>query len=140
MSTIFEVYGHRLADDSEEAHRHRTQAWCPFMDARCDGGGNRYLTEIDLTKTANRDLSARFANLERVVPGVCSLRPVRGHPPWIVCPRRLLALGQQQPYQRAIEARLLQILNYPAETRLGVWAEVKLKYKGVREGIAKFFD
>jgi hypothetical protein len=140
MSTIFEVYGHRLNDTSEEAQRHRAAAWCPFLEARCDGGGNRYLTEIDLTQETYRALRELFTGLEHIVPGVCSLIPVRGQPPWIVCPRRLLALRRQQTYQRNIEARLLQLLKYPAGTRLGIWQEVKIKHRGVRESILKLFD
>ena len=44
MSKIFELYGYRLDCWNEEATANREKAWCPFMDAECDGGGNRYLS------------------------------------------------------------------------------------------------
>ena len=90
MSRIFEIYGHRLDDESDEAENHRSTAWCPFMDAKCDGGGNRYLTQIDLTKNEHYELKAKFPGMDKVVPGICSLETVSGQSPWIACPRRLL--------------------------------------------------
>lgn len=27
---------------NEKAAENRAKAWCPFMDAECDGGGNRH--------------------------------------------------------------------------------------------------
>jgi len=52
MSKIFELYGYRLDCWNDAAARNRAKAWCPFMDAECDGGGNRYLSAIDLKKAA----------------------------------------------------------------------------------------
>lgn len=48
MSKIFELYGYRLDSWNKEAADNRAKAWCPFMDAECDGGGNRYLSALDL--------------------------------------------------------------------------------------------
>jgi hypothetical protein len=48
MSVIYEIYGHRLNDISDEAKNHRARAWCPFMDNPCDGGGNRSQSTLDL--------------------------------------------------------------------------------------------
>ena len=42
MSKIYELYGYRLQNWNDEAENNLRQAWCPFMAAECDGGGNRY--------------------------------------------------------------------------------------------------
>ncbi len=144
MSEIFEIFGHRLDDDSEEAERHRSTAWCPFMDMKCDGGGNRHQTEIDLTKDLHSDLTAKFPDREKLIPGVCSLVVTKGQAPWIICPRRLLVLARQKigerTYQLESEIRLLKLLNYPPATRVGIWREVRLFHVGKHKGIAKEFD
>jgi len=43
-------------------------------------------------------------------------------------------------YQRNLEARLLDLLDYPSGTRIGIWKEVKVNHVGRHEGIAKKFD
>jgi hypothetical protein len=48
MSKIFELYGYRVDCWNEAAAQNRAKAWCPFTDAECDGGGNRYLSALDL--------------------------------------------------------------------------------------------
>ena len=50
MSQIFEIFGYPVADKSSEAKTARRSAVCPFMGQDCDGGGNRYLSQIDLAK------------------------------------------------------------------------------------------
>ena len=50
MSKIFELYGYRLDRWNEEAANNRSKAWCPFMHSECDGGGNRYLSALNLSK------------------------------------------------------------------------------------------
>lgn len=131
MPKIFEVFGYPLADQSEEARRNRLAAQCPFMNRDCDGGGNRYLSQIDLKK--NRALAALYPDKERLASGVCSIQLVPGTSPWIVCPRRLLVLGRERAGERAhqkeLEALTLKLLGYPQGTRLGVWPEVKIKYR-----------
>lgn len=89
MSKIFELFGYRLDDDSKEAQDCRQRAWCPYMNAGCDGGGNRNQSRLDLTGQA--ELREYFLGASEVHAGVCSLS-VRPGEPWIVCPRRLLAL------------------------------------------------
>ena len=60
MSKIFELYGYRLDCWNAEASANREKAWCPFMDAECDGGGNRYLSALDISKNPK---------LEKFFPG-----------------------------------------------------------------------
>jgi hypothetical protein len=108
------------------------------MNALCDGGGNRYLTKIDLTQEARRSLKAFFSDLNSVVPGVCSIIPTHGQPPWIVCPRRLLVFSDHGVHQNAVMRYLFRLLNYPVGTQLGIWQEVKVRYQDTRSD--KLFD
>lgn len=144
MSTIFEIFGYRLDDDSAEAIEHRKRAWCPFMDRECNGGGNRHQTEIDLTKVEFAALQELYPERAKIMPGVCSLQVEAEKTPWIVCPNRLLALQRQKAatrnYQEAAEKRILQLLKYPPGTRIGVWSEVKIEENGEKEGIPYSFD
>ncbi len=46
MPKLFEIFGYPIDDHSEEAEQNRRAARCPFMNRDCDGGGNRYLSQI----------------------------------------------------------------------------------------------
>src|SRR6267154_5865536 len=131
MPQIFEIFGYPIADRSEEAQRNRLAAQCPFMARDCDGGGNRYLSQIDLTK--NERLAPLYPDRKKLASGVCSIQLLPDTTPWIVCPRRLLVLGRERVGERQhqihTQAITLDLLGYPAGTRLGVWPEVKIKYK-----------
>jgi hypothetical protein len=80
MSKIFEVFGYPLGVDHPSAIRNRERAYCPFMEAPCDGGGNRYLSALNLKN--HPDLAKQFPGIDLVQAGVCSLM-VKGEP-WIV--------------------------------------------------------
>ncbi len=142
MSTIFELFGHGLNDNSLEAQQDRANAWCPFMALPCDGGGNRYQSNINLKE--HSELQAIYPNMKELTAGVCSLRVRADESPWIVCPRRLLVLGREaigtRKYQSHLERQALSLLSYPSGTKLGVWTEVKVEYEGERDGIDKSFD
>ncbi|GEM_PF-297970 len=130
MPQIFEVFGYPLTDQSTEAVQNRLNAHCPFMNGVCDGGGNRYASQIRLKNSA--ELAALYPEFEVIQSGVCSIQVQPDKSPWIVCPRRLLVLGAEKPgerkYQAGTEAETLNLLKYPVGTRLGVWAEVKMEY------------
>jgi hypothetical protein len=140
MSKIFELFGYRLDDNSTEAQDARKNAFCPFMQKDCDGGGNRYSSNVTIKN--NAALETIFPNREIVPAGVCSLQLTEGGNPWIVCPRRLLALNrtQENAYQNNAERKILDVLGYQKSVVLGVWSEVKLKYEEKKKGIAKRFD
>lgn len=70
MSKIFELFGFRLDNWSAEAKSNCAKAWCPFMNAACDGGGNRYLSAIDLRN--HPKLAEKFPGKNIVQAGVCS--------------------------------------------------------------------
>ncbi|MEO8956584.1 MAG: hypothetical protein ABI396_04670 [Ktedonobacteraceae bacterium] len=142
MPKIFEIFGYPIDDASFEANENRRAAKCPFMGRDCDGGGNRYSSNI--TIKGNEALEAFFGNREKVCAGVCSIQTSPETSPWIVCPRRLLVLGREaagkRVFQRQTEEQVLQLLDYEPGTRLGIWPEVKLKYEEEVEGIRKTFD
>lgn len=141
MSKIFELYGYRLDYWNEEATQNRAKAWCPFMDTECDGGGNRYLSALDLRK--NPGLGKFFPGKDLVQSGVCSLRLRDNEPPWIVCPRRLLSF--RTPIQSEYQAQVREQLAKCAELDLGktyrTWSEVKMKIETTNDDDeAKSFD
>ena len=142
MSKIFELYGYRLDSWTEKASENCSKAWCPFMDAECDGGGNRYSSALNLT--ANPRLATKFPGKATVQSGVCSLAIKEGEQPWIVCPRRLLTLKQKvastPDYQTKVKSELRKHIT-DTTTQLRVWSEVKMKI-GMNSGDSqdKVFD
>ena len=72
MSKIFELFGYPLEKWCDKAQENCRQAHCPFMDAECDGGGNRYLSGINLA--IRKDLRKYFPGKKSVQAGVCSLQ------------------------------------------------------------------
>jgi hypothetical protein len=113
------------------------------MNRECDGGGNRYLSDVVIS--GNKALERFFGTgKEKVCSGVCSLQMREDDAPWIVCPRRLLALGrdsaERRAHQRQVEDKVLSLCGYESGTRLGIWPEVKLKYVEKINGVEKAFD
>ena len=141
MPKIFELFGFPTEIQTKEAIECRKMAKCPFMGGECDGGGNRYASQIDLGN--NPTLKNFFDNRQYVASGVCSIQLKDGESPWIVCPRRLLVLGREKAVNRAnqsdTESQILKLLNYPIGTKLGVWSEVKLMIEEVSDVGEKSF-
>jgi hypothetical protein len=130
MPKIFELFGFPVKTNTAEALYFKRNAICPFMNCECDGGGNRFASNIDLSK--NEELASFFGHNKTVPSGVCSIQLSEEQSPWIVCPRRLLVLGRENAnfehnYQTATEKKLLDVTNYPKGTKVGIWSEVKLK-------------
>lgn len=141
MSKIFELFGYRLDSWNKRAAKNRAKAWCPFMGAECDGGGNRYLSALDLRK--NTELQKYFPGKDIVQSGVCSLRLRDSEQPWIVCPRRLLSLrGQtQSEYQAHVRAQLAKYAELKPDKVYRAWSEVKMKIETTNDADeAKSFD
>lgn len=129
MPKLFEVFGHHVGDNSEEAELCRRECRCPFMNADCDGGGNRYASDIQLSK--NAALAEYFVGRNVVPSGVCSIQTRNDEPPWIVCPRRLLVLKESpdgRAHQSFAESLILKHSGSLPGTKLGVWPELKIKY------------
>ncbi|MCL2079132.1 MAG: hypothetical protein FWH17_04720 [Oscillospiraceae bacterium] len=141
MSKIFELYGYRLNHWSEEAENNLRCAWCPFMNAECDGGGNRYQSAIDLSK--HPELREKFPNKDIIQVGICSLQTRENEQPWIVCPRRLLSLkgGNLSSYQTHLRKQLSLYSQLDETKKYLAWGEVKIKAESTTEDDeAKSFD
>jgi hypothetical protein len=141
MSKIFELYGYRLNCWNDTAEANLKNVFCPFMNAECDGGGNRYLSAINLT--ANSKLKNRIPNKNIIQVGVCSLQIHENEQPWIVCPRRLFSLknGILSNYQSIIRDKLSDYANLQKENIYKTWSEVKIKTEvSTEEDEMKTFD
>ena len=124
MSKIFEVFGFPLGSTHSAAAKHRKNGLCPFMKAPCDGGGNRYSSVLNLSD--HEELAKLFPGSETVQAGVCSL--LVGGTPWIVCPRRLLALNNlnKDGLQQNMLDDLFSYGGLTANNKYLVWSEVKM--------------
>ncbi|MDR1230683.1 MAG: hypothetical protein LBK61_04700 [Spirochaetaceae bacterium] len=127
MSKIFELYGYRLDCWNESAENNLKRVWCPFMGDECDGGGNRYLSAIDVK--SNAKLSAKIKGKDIIQTGVCSLQIHENEQPWIVCPRRLLSLKNSNlsEYQLHIRRKLSEYSELDKTKTYKAWSEVKIK-------------
>lgn len=129
MSKIYELLGYPIGDNSKKVIESRQKAYCPFMSDRCDGGGNRYMSDINLV--GNKELQSLFPGLTRVPSGICSIQTSDNSSPWIICPRRLLYMGHKadesvlKGYTQKI---LLEKCGFQNNTKIGIWSEVKVKY------------
>ncbi len=149
MPRLFEIFGYPLSDRGPEAESNRREARCPFMGQECDGGGNRYSSDIRLggnpdLKDYFEERNRVFGERNRVSAGVCSIQVREEEPPWIVCPRRLLALGKEKAetrvHQRENEQEVMRLMGHAPGSSLGIWPEVKVKHSETVGGIAKTFD
>jgi hypothetical protein len=127
MSKIFELYGYRLDCWNETAENNMNRVWCPFMNGECDGGGNRYLSAINV-KT-NLKLRAKIKGKDIIQAGVCSLQIHEKEQPWIVCPKRLFSLknGNFSEYQSRVRKKLSEYSELDKTKTYKAWAEVKIK-------------
>ncbi|OQY50130.1 MAG: hypothetical protein B6247_22070 [Candidatus Parabeggiatoa sp. nov. 2] len=109
------------------------------MDGECDGGGNRNLSHIDLSK--NTALKSYFLGREIIPSGVCSLQLRKGEQPWIICPRRLLVLiGNRERQKPFVESLLLQKSGYTKGQTIGVWPEMRVKHNQQTKAFDYTFD
>ena len=129
MPKIYELLGYPASDNSPEVNASREKAYCPFISDTCDGGGNRFMSEIDLKE--HEELRKAFPGLNRVPSGICSIQLSDNTPPWIICPRRLLYMGKKADsniLKGETQTILLEKSGFPKNTDIGIWSEVKIKY------------
>lgn len=129
MPKIYELLGYPIDDNSPEVVESRKRVYCPFISDMCDGGGNRFMSDIDLRE--HSELKELFPGLNRVPSGVCSIQVSDDTSPWIICPRRLLYMGKKASndiLRGETQKRLLEKCSFPKGTGIGVWAEAKVKY------------
>lgn len=129
MPKIYELLGYPITDNSPQVQESRSRAYCPFISDICDGGGNRYMSDINLAD--HQELSEKFPGMTRVPSGVCSIQVTDNSSPWIICPRRLLYMGRKANadiLKGETQKKLYEKCDYPQGTVLGIWAETKVKY------------
>ena len=129
MPKIYELLGYPVNDNSPDVVESRKRAYCPFISDICDGGGNRFMSDIDLHE--HDELKALFPDLMRVPSGVCSIQISNNTAPWIICPRRLLYMGRKansMVLRGKTQSWLLEKCGFSRGTEIGIWAEVKVKY------------
>jgi len=114
----------------------------PFYAKKCDGGGNRHLSNINLGR--NPELHQYFNELDSVASGVCSLQLHPHETPWIVCPRRLMYLSNNTDkavnFQTASLNHLWKLASYQHPVRIGVWPELRVGYKSDKKQFTYTFD
>lgn len=139
-SQVFELFGYPVDSWNEAAAANMRRCNCPFMEAECDGGGNRYTSGIDLSK--NTGLRSFFPDKVLVQAGVCSLRLKSSEQPWIVCPRRLLNYLKDEPHppKSCLKNKISQLAKLPKGLRYAVWSEVKMKCPLSENGRVAIFD
>lgn len=140
MSKIFELYGYPVDTWDNNAWENLKSAHCPFMNAECDGGGNRFSSGISLSH--GHGLRSFFnQELNRIQAGVCSLQLREGAPPWIVCPRRLLNFRfNGGDLQTVLRERLYTHAGLKKRTKYNVWSEVKMKCEVTEGNKTDLFD
>ncbi len=141
---IFELYGYPVDTWSEAAKDNMRHCNCPFMNAECDGGGNRFASGIELSQ--GHPLRSFFPGKHQIQAGVCSLQLHDGEQPWIVCPRRLLnyRAGAEANHQDEVKRMLCEKSRLIPGKCYSVWSEVKMKcdvLDGENEGLFDYtFD
>lgn len=132
MSKIYELLGYPISDHSPATEESRKKAYCPFLGTVCDGGGNRYMSGLQLGD--HLELREYFDALDanQVQSGICSIQLTEGASPWIICPRRMLYMGHhanEEIFEGYTQQTLLKKCGFNHGDRIGVWAEAKVKYQ-----------
>lgn len=138
MPKIYELFGYPINDQSPSTIESRKNAYCPFISDVCDGGGNRFMSEIDLK--SNKDLKNFFIKLNKVSSGICSIQLTDNSQPWIICPRRLFYMGKKANnniLKGFVQSKILEKSNFQKGTEVGIWSELKIKYSN-NENLSTF--
>jgi hypothetical protein len=92
MPQIFELLGYPASDNSEKVVQSRKKAFCPFMNATCDGGGNRFMSELLLKE--HPELQMFFNSMETVPSGICSIQLSENTPTMDYLPSKIAVYGK----------------------------------------------
>jgi Restriction endonuclease NotI. len=141
MAKIYELYGYHETDRSENVEKSRKRTECPFSGGLCDGGGNRFMSNLDLSE--HPELREYFVEMDDVPSGICSIQLSPGEPPWIICPRRLFYMGKhatEEIMKGHTQSVLMKKCNFLPGTTVGVWAETKIKYQNTSDEEDAVFD
>jgi hypothetical protein len=137
MPKIYELFGYPVDDQSLPVVESRRNAICPFMQTTCDGGGNRFMSEIDLE--SHKELKEFFTGLSRVSSGICSIQLTESSQPWIICPRRLFYMGKKADdniLKGFVQSKILGKADFSKGLNLGIWSELKIRYSDDEESAA----
>jgi hypothetical protein len=110
---------------------------CPLLNAKCDGGGNRYASDLNVKSP---QLSKLFPGESLVRSSICSLDVGADSKNWIVCPRRVLSFERMDTEDP--QRRLKDFLFSHSELAkpFAVWKEVKLKVSDRDQSFDYTFD
>ena len=130
MPTIAEIYCKPIQNMSLDERLTAAQSQiCLLTGKPCDGGGNRYASDLDISKCTS--LVGKITS-PKICSSICSIQ-VGSSPAnfrnWIVCPRRLLCYNNNSQKDPQFELKKL-ILRYAGleGKSIAIWKEVKLKY------------
>lgn len=129
MPKIYELFGYPIDDRSSLVVESRKNAFCPFMQVTCDGGGNRFMSDIDLE--LHKELKEFFVGLSKVSSGICSIQLNDISQPWIICPRRLFYMGKKsddEVLKGFVQSKILSKSGFSNGLNVGVWSELKIRY------------
>lgn len=142
---IAELYG--LAPDvyASAATRQAGARQCPFRKTDCDVSSNRNrVAALDFShKGVRNDAAAiRAAYGTKPLPlGICSCWVRRQNEatekPWILCPKRLLALERPRP---VIPKEVRQLIEIRNGRQVGVWRELKFRRRESETPSGRFFE
>ena len=136
MPVVHELFGYPLDDKSAAAKHSRRNALCPFMGGRCDGGGNRDMARVDLSKDAS--LRSHFDGVGMNVDcGICSVQ--QGGREWVICPRRILCFEGSELQATAAD-RVLRLGGWKPPQRLAIWREVRVRASSGKQRFNYAFD
>lgn len=140
MPVVAELFGQALSGATGqisqgvpgEISRACRTARCPFMDAICDGGGNRDMARVKASDEALGPLFDKAVGTETkgwVPCGICSVRPAKEETVWAICPRRLLTLGSSHAStsQIALASRVYEVAGFRPGQEVSIWSELSLR-------------
>lgn len=146
MALVEELYGHRLTGEPQATApqgaptvavepRLFREARCPFMNAVCDGGGNRDMARIPASDQSLGPYFERSVgkSTSGFIPcGVCSIRLPRDGIVWAICPRRLFCFTEEGVGKEHMELanRIFSIAGFQARDEISVWSEISLRESG----------
>ncbi|MFZ0818658.1 MAG: hypothetical protein WAM91_01200 [Candidatus Acidiferrales bacterium] len=118
---------------------------CPFRNTVCDVSSNRNrVASLDYNYKGVRNDAPSIRKTYGTVPlplGVCSCWVRRQNEsverPWILCPKRLLALEPPRP---VIPKEVRQLIEIPNGREVGVWRELKFRRRENDAQVGRFFE
>lgn len=144
-SYIAELYGCAPAVYKNPETRLSAARKCPFRKKHCDVTSNRNrvaLLNLGYEGVASDAKAITTAYGKEALPlGICSCWTKRQNEdiarPWILCPKRLLALDPPNPI---IPKEVRDLIEIDNDSRVGVWPELKFRRLDKAPGSKRFFE